>query len=177
MKLYTQRFDTPYGLMLIAVDDSGKLNRLVFPNEHARWAAEIVAKQFQIADDLARTESLCAPILAQLAEYFAGERRVFDLVLAPHGTPFQLSVWEMLKTIPYGKTITYAHLAELIGNPAARRAVGHANGANPIPIIIPCHRVIGANGQLTGFGGGLPLKAALLTLEGVLAPLQTKLAF
>jgi methylated-DNA-[protein]-cysteine S-methyltransferase len=89
----------------------------------------------------------------------------FDLVLAPEGTPFQVSVWRALQDIPYGETTTYGAVAKLVGRPTAIRAVGAANGANPIPIIIPCHRVIGSNGKLTGFGGGLPTKEKLLKLE------------
>ena len=177
MKLYSHPFDTPFGLMRIAVAEDGTLIRLIFPNEHAIWAAEIERRQHEILPDSAAAQSICQPILAQLAEYFAGERKQFTITVGPVGTPFQLSVWAALQTIPYGKTISYAQLAELIGNPPARRAVGHANGANPIPIVIPCHRVIGAHGQLTGFGGGLALKAGLLTLEGATAPLQTAFTF
>ena len=103
---------------------------------------------------------------AQLDEYFAGSRKEFDLPLAPRGTPFQLNVWRALQAIPYGETISYGELARQIHLPGAARAVGLANGANPLPIIVPCHRVIGADGSLTGFGGGLPIKRALLSLEG-----------
>lgn len=102
---------------------------------------------------------------AQLEEYFRGERREFDLPLAPAGTEFQRRVWQRLLAIEYGVTTTYGALAQELGNPNASRAVGLANGSNPIPIVIPCHRVIGANGALTGFGGGLPIKSALLDLE------------
>jgi methylated-DNA-[protein]-cysteine S-methyltransferase len=102
---------------------------------------------------------------AQLGEYFAGARRDFDLPLAPAGTPFQLTVWEQLRLIPYGTTTSYGELARRVGNPAASRAVGLANGRNPIAIIVPCHRVIGANGSLTGFGGGMAAKRTLLDLE------------
>jgi methylated-DNA-[protein]-cysteine S-methyltransferase len=101
----------------------------------------------------------------QLREYFAGQRADFDLPLAPEGTEFQRTVWRNLRDIPYGETISYGELAKRVGNPKASRAVGAANGQNPIPIVIPCHRVIGANGKLTGFGGGLPTKEALLALE------------
>ena len=101
----------------------------------------------------------------QLEEYFHGERREFDLPLAPRGTEFQQKVWRRLRDIEYGTTTTYGALAQELGNPQASRAVGLANGSNPIPIVIPCHRVIGANGALTGFGGGLPVKGALLALE------------
>jgi methylated-DNA-[protein]-cysteine S-methyltransferase len=105
-------------------------------------------------------------VLAQLDEYFCGTRRVFSLPLAPAGTAFQLTVWEALRAIPYGHTVSYAELARRLGNAGSARAVGLANGANPLPIIVPCHRVIGADGSLTGFGGGLYIKRALLSLEG-----------
>lgn len=104
----------------------------------------------------------------QLAEYFAGTRRTFDLPLAPKGTEFQRAVWRALADIPYGETISYVQLATRVGKPAATRAVGAANGRNPLPIVLPCHRVIGANGSLTGFGGGLPTKQFLLRHEGAL---------
>ena len=103
--------------------------------------------------------------LRQLRAYFAGDLEGFDLQLAPDGTPFQQKVWKALCKIPYGETISYGELAKRIGNPNASRAVGLANGSNPIPIIIPCHRVIGSNGKLTGYGGGLPIKEKLLALE------------
>lgn len=104
---------------------------------------------------------------AQLREYFAGARRTFDLPLAPHGTAFQQRVWTALRAIPYGETRTYGELAAAIDSPNASRAVGMANHRNPIPIIIPCHRVIGANGTLTGYAGGLEIKRRLLALEGI----------
>jgi methylated-DNA-[protein]-cysteine S-methyltransferase len=103
--------------------------------------------------------------IAQLEEYFAGTRRRFDLALAPEGSPFQCEVWAMLRRIPYGDTITYGELARRLGRSNAARAVGAANGRNPIPIVIPCHRVVGADGSLTGFGGGLDIKRRLLDLE------------
>ncbi len=102
---------------------------------------------------------------SQLRSYFAGELQEFDLPLAPEGTPFQREVWEQLCRIPYGETISYGELARRIGNPKACRAVGLANGSNPISIVIPCHRVIGSNGKLTGYGGGLATKEKLLALE------------
>jgi methylated-DNA-[protein]-cysteine S-methyltransferase len=106
-----------------------------------------------------------AEVIRQLRAYFGGKLKEFDVPLALEGTEFQLSVWRALRTIPYGETISYGQLAERIGNPKAVRAVGLANGANPIPIIVPCHRVIGSNGSLTGFGGGLVNKKKLLALE------------
>jgi methylated-DNA-[protein]-cysteine S-methyltransferase len=104
-------------------------------------------------------------VVDQLQSYFAGERTNFDLPLLLEGTDFQKKVWTALQEIPYGETISYKKLAETVGSPKGVRAVGAANGANPIPIIIPCHRVIGHDGSLTGFGGGLPLKKQLLELE------------
>ncbi|MDF2493993.1 methylated-DNA--[protein]-cysteine S-methyltransferase [Sphingomonas sp.] len=106
-----------------------------------------------------------AAAVSQLEEYFAGTRTTFDLPLDPVGTEFQRDVWRALLTIPYGETRSYADIARAIGRPTATRAVGAANGRNPIPIVTPCHRVIGSNGTLTGFGGGLPNKQLLLALE------------
>ncbi|WP_266168922.1 methylated-DNA--[protein]-cysteine S-methyltransferase [Dyella subtropica] len=106
-----------------------------------------------------------AAVRRQLDEYFAGDRQCFDLRLHPVGTPFQLEVWHELGRIPYGVTISYADLARRIGQPLAVRAVGAANGRNPLPIVLPCHRVIGSDGSLTGFGGGLPTKRFLLSME------------
>ena len=102
---------------------------------------------------------------AELAAYFAGARRVFTVPLDPAGTPFQRRVWEALRSIPYGKTASYGAIAAQIGNPRAARAVGMANHCNPIPILIPCHRVVGAGGELTGYAGGLEIKRRLLELE------------
>ncbi len=109
--------------------------------------------------------AILAKAAKQLQEYFDGRRRHFDLPLEPRGTPFQRSVWRELQKIPYGETITYGEIAARLGKPAAVRAVGASNGCNPIPIVIPCHRVIGANGSLVGFGGGLDKKRYLLRLE------------
>jgi methylated-DNA-[protein]-cysteine S-methyltransferase len=114
--------------------------------------------------------------LRQLAEYFRGERTEFDLPLDPKGTGFQRAVWKALLEIPYGETCSYGDLARAIGRPAAVRAVGAANGSNPIAIIIPCHRVIGASGKLVGYGGGLPMKRMLLDLETEHAHLFRKAA-
>ena len=120
-------------------------------------------------------EALCPPeeplledCARQLAEYFSGARRVFDLPLHPVGTAFRIKVWSELQQIPYGQTTTYGELARRVGNARGARAVGGANHHNPISIIIPCHRVIGADGSLTGYGGGLDMKEALLRLEGSL---------
>jgi methylated-DNA-[protein]-cysteine S-methyltransferase len=117
-----------------------------------------------------RDEGPFKDVAAQLAAYFSGARKAFDVVHEAEGTPFQRRVWRALLDIPYGETISYGELARRIGNPRAVRAVGRANGANPIAVIVPCHRVIGANGTLTGYGGGLDRKAKLLALEGVPLP-------
>lgn len=110
---------------------------------------------------------LLAEARAQLLDYFRGNRREFDLPLAPEGTPFRRRVWDALLTIPYGQIISYGELARRVGNPKAVRAVGQANHHNPLPIFIPCHRVVGADGTLTGYGGGLELKQYLLRLEEI----------
>jgi len=147
--------ESPVGTLLLTGDGT-RLNEILFPNKDRRpeAAAEKRAEPFR---EVAR----------QLAAYFEGNLKEFDfdLELAPQGTPFQLQVWEELQRIPYGETISYGELAQRMGNPSASRAVGAANGRNPIPIVIPCHRVIGAGGSLTGFGGGLATKRALLELE------------
>jgi methylated-DNA-[protein]-cysteine S-methyltransferase len=117
------------------------------------------------APEWQHNSGICEDVIRQLQEYFAGQRQVFDLPLDPHGTPFQRQVWAALQSIPYGETISYAELARRIGKTSAVRAVGAANGQNPLPIVIPCHRVIGSDGSLTGYGGGLPIKRFLLDLE------------
>ena len=120
----------------------------------------------KINPDLERDEMLCGEAKKQIEEYFKGERQVFQLDLVVEGTTFQKKVWEGLKQIPYGETISYKELAERIGNPKAQRAVGGANGANPIPLIVPCHRVIGKNGKMVGFmGNQIDIKEKLLAHE------------
>jgi methylated-DNA-[protein]-cysteine S-methyltransferase len=153
--IYTY-LETPIGMLLIAGDEEA-VRRIEFPkNGKAAWPE---------ADWRESSRGPVVEAVRQLGEYFAGKREQFDLPLAPAGTEFQRGVWRRLQEIPYGETISYGELAKRVGNPKASRAVGAANGQNPIPIVIPCHRVIGANGKLTGFGGGLPIKEALLALE------------
>ena len=123
--------------------------------------------QYRATDDIEISDAVLAVCADQLTGYFAGKRRHFELPLAARGTPFQQSVWDALADIPYGELRTYRDIARAIGNPAAVRAVGAANGRNPLPIVVPCHRVIGSNGTLTGFAGGLEAKRFLLQLEGV----------
>lgn len=118
-----------------------------------------------IRDDWKKKPDFFAPLKAQLRAYFKRELKHFDIPLAPVGTPFQLKVWQALRSIPYGELVSYKTIAKAIGNLKAVRAVGGANGKNPIPIIVPCHRVIGSDGSLTGFGGGLQAKKRLIDLE------------
>ena len=118
-----------------------------------------------------RDDAALAGVRAQLQEYFAGERRAFDVALELAGTPFQREVWQALLAIPYGETISYGELARRVRRPCGSRAVGAANGRNPIAVIVPCHRVIGADGTLTGYGGGLERKRLLLDLESGVLPL------
>ncbi|HWU74884.1 MAG TPA: methylated-DNA--[protein]-cysteine S-methyltransferase [Rhodanobacter sp.] len=151
---------SPVGVLRLVADNQG-LREIRFERE-AR--AEAVPPAW-IHASKARMPPPIAIARQQLQEYFAGERQHFELALHPVGTPFQLGVWQQLRLIPYGITISYGELARRVGNPAASRAVGAANGRNPLPIVVPCHRVIGSNGSLTGFSGGLPIKQKLLALE------------
>jgi methylated-DNA-[protein]-cysteine S-methyltransferase len=154
--MFSGSIPSPIGILTVAVDGDGAVRRLHFGRVTLAEAIE--------------DEEAVAPLRKQLAEYFAGERRVFDLELKPDGTAFQRAVWQGLMTIPFGQIISYAELAERAGYPGAFRAVGAANGANPIAVIMPCHRVIGSDGRLTGFGGGIPTKAKLLAHEGAISP-------
>jgi len=148
--------ETPIGKLLLAADAQA-IRHIGFPKNGEPMLAQ--------AGWIEGQNGPLREVSRQLREYFAGERTTFDLPLAPEGTDFQRNVWRKLQDIPYGHTISYGELARRVGNPKASRAVGAANGQNPIPIVIPCHRVIGANGTLTGFGGGLAAKEALLALE------------
>jgi methylated-DNA-[protein]-cysteine S-methyltransferase len=151
--------NTPIGrLLLVGTEDA--LRRIEFERGKTSRGAQSGWK---------RSPAPFRAAVDQLRAYFAGELRDFDLPLDPRGTEFQRQTWGALRKVPYGDTATYAEIARRIGRPTAVRAVGAANGQNPIPIIIPCHRVIGSNGQLTGFGGGLDIKRQLLELEGARA--------
>jgi methylated-DNA-[protein]-cysteine S-methyltransferase len=160
-------FDSPVGRLLLAGDADG-LALISFPcgrrprEPSATWT---------------RDEGVLGEAIAQLRAYFAGERREFTLPLRAGGTPFQERVWSALRAVPFGATISYGELARRIGQPAAARAVGAANGANPLPIVVPCHRVIGADHTLTGFGGGLETKRFLLAHEARLTRRQGELSF
>lgn len=160
--LFFEHVDTPIGTLTLAADADG-LRHIEFPdNRHPVDREDWIPGASGAAADVLRITR------EQLREYFEGTRHAFDLPLRPQGTAFQMDVWRMLATIPWGATWSYRDLAWAIGKPEAVRAVGAANGRNPLPIVLPCHRVIGADGSLTGFGGGLPIKAALLRLEGAL---------
>ena len=143
--------ESPTGKLLLAADDAG-LRHIIFEPAKPR-------------PDWRESATPLRETIRQLRAWFAGELRDFHLPLAPEGPAFHQRVWRELCNIPYGETISYGEIARRIGSPNASRAVGRANGANPIPIVIPCHRVIGSNGKLTGYGGGLPRKEFLLALE------------
>ena len=155
MPTYYTRIESPVGRLLVAGD--GRTLQFIL------WA-EGPRKSEPKPDWQEDAKKMAEPV-RQLKDYFAGKLEAFDLPLDPQGTPFQQKVWKLLCDIPYGETISYGELARRVGNPNASRAVGLANGSNPIAIIIPCHRVIGSNGKLTGYGGGLPNKEKLLALE------------
>ncbi|GJL83835.1 MAG: methylated-DNA--protein-cysteine methyltransferase [marine bacterium B5-7] len=153
--LYFTYFVSPVGALLLAGDESA-LHYLSFPSGH---------KAFGPRSEWHRADAPFVEVKRQLDAYFSGDLRNFDLRLHLSGTAFQTSVWQRLAEIPFGETRSYGQIAKELSSPKASRAVGAANGNNPIPVILPCHRVIGANGSLTGFGGGVPTKAFLLRHE------------
>jgi methylated-DNA-[protein]-cysteine S-methyltransferase len=165
MGMRTSVLDSPIGPLRLVADGDG-LRRIHF----AVGADPAPPEPGWLRDD-----DLLAPARTQLTAWFRGERRSFDLPMAPQGTPFQRQVWALLARIPWGSTTTYGALALALGKPGSARAVGAANGANPLPIVLPCHRVIGADGSLTGFGGGLDTKRWLLAHEGHRFPQQAAL--
>ena len=152
--IYTH-IESPHGPILLARNDAG-LTHIDFQEGEIRVKPK---------EDWARDDAPFGEAVGQLQAYFDGQRKSFDLPLAPAGTSFQLEVWRALRDIPYGNTISYGALASRIGRPAASRAVGAANGQNPLAIVVPCHRVVGANGKLTGYAGGIEIKQALLEHE------------
>ena len=154
-----KRMASPVGTLTLAATDQG-VAAILWENDRAgRVPVNLVAE--------ANRHPVLVETERQLAEYFAGQRTRFTLALDPSGTAFQRAVWDALLTIPFGETRSYAQIAEQIGRPTAARAVGAANGRNPLSIVAPCHRVVGASGALTGFAGGLEVKARLLAHEGV----------
>ena len=154
MTYYTY-MESPVGRLLLAGDETG-LQRVAFAEG---------GKALQPESDWREDARPLRQAVAQLNAYFAGDLRTFDLPLRMEGTPFQLAVWRALQDIPYGETASYGEIARRVGTPQGSRAVGLANGSNPIAIVVPCHRVIGSNGKLTGYGGGLNNKETLLALE------------
>jgi len=152
--MYHATIPSPIGALQLVATDQG-LCQIVLPGERVAYPSGLARQQHPVLSEAQR----------QLDLYFSGKLHDFTLPLAPQGTPFQLHVWQALDAIPYGVTISYAELATRIGRPKAVRAVGGANGRNPLPIIRPCHRVIGSDGSLTGFSAGLPIKRYLLHLE------------
>ncbi len=154
--MWFDEFATPVGKLIVAVDERGVRHVLFETSHHA----------LPPMDGWQRDKSATREVREQLLDYFAGRRKGFDLPINPVGTPFQRKVWLTLAKIPYGKTWSYGELAHKVGKPAAARAVGAASGRNPLPILLPCHRVVGSDGSLTGFGGGLSVKAWLLSHEG-----------
>jgi methylated-DNA-[protein]-cysteine S-methyltransferase len=160
MNLYTT-IDSPIGELLLAGDGTS-LQRLNMQD---------APRPFRVPGGWERTDDPFGEAIEQLGEYFAGERREFDLPLDLIGNPFERRVWDALLGIPFGETVSYGEIAKRIDAPTAPRAVGLANGRNPIALIVPCHRVIGANGSLTGYGGGLERKRYLLDLEAGTLPL------
>jgi methylated-DNA-[protein]-cysteine S-methyltransferase len=159
--IYYTRMKSRFGPLLVAASAEA-LCRIEF------------ARGDEVPEGWKRSDRELARIRRQLEQYFAGKRRSFALELAPEGTEFQRLVWYQVGQVPYGTTITYRELASRVGKPQAVRAVGAANGQNPIPIVIPCHRIIGTDGGLRGYGGGLDLKRRLLELEGADAPARPR---
>ncbi|MDA0352180.1 MAG: methylated-DNA--[protein]-cysteine S-methyltransferase [Chloroflexi bacterium] len=161
---YFDVLETPVGPLFVGGSSAG-VHIIKFVDQRESAAVLVAELEAAAGEPATRDRGASAVAVRQLEEYFAGTRVEFDLPLAPRGTPFQLGVWAALRTIPPGETTSYGAIAEAIGKPSASRAVGAANGKNPISIVVPCHRVIGANGTLTGYGGGLPRKAWLLNHE------------
>jgi len=163
MRQFYDTFPTPAGDFSVAVDSNGSVIATAFgglPELRERFAA----------DDVVHDPARVAAARAEVTEYFAGQRQEFTLQLAPSGTPFQHKVWAALVRIPFGETRSYGQLATELGNPGASRAIGRANATNPIALIVPCHRIIGSDGSLTGFAFGGDIKRQLLTHEGSSSP-------
>lgn len=168
-----RRIDSPIGLLVLGADPRGRLTSLAVgdgPRPDPRpcpppQASPEPGRQWRAGADPTPATGVLDETARQLAEYFAGRRLVFTVPLALDGTPFQQAVWAALGTVEWGRTVTYGELAARVGRPGAARAVGHANARNPVAVIVPCHRVVGADGTLTGYGGGLDAKRLLLDLE------------
>ena len=165
IRLHLDHLDTPIGRLALVVDDAGRLHAAGFTDAHARMARQLEHFRAREEIELAETNDPVG-VTEALRSYFDGDLRAIEaLEVAANGTPFQQSTWTALREIPSGHTWSYAALAARIGRPSAVRAVGAANGANPVAIVVPCHRVIGSSGKLTGYGGGLERKRWLLAHE------------
>jgi methylated-DNA-[protein]-cysteine S-methyltransferase len=155
VKRYWDLIETPFGLFAAWVDETGRLLRFRFRSDDAE----------RVDPEAAQNPGALENVRRQVAEYSGGKRQIFEFELLPEGAGFEQQVWKALSDIPFGRTVSYGAIAKSIGQPGAARAVGAANNANPIALIVPCHRVIGSDGALVGFGGGLPLKRKLLEHE------------
>ena len=162
--MYIGTVPTPIGLLEIIVDDHF-LSRISLPDSKNRSKSNKSCKQNLVACSAPDNHPLLCRVTGQLSEYFQRSRQKFNLPLRPQGTPFQQAIWKCMMDIPYGETRTYGEIAEAVGNRNKARAVGGAANKNPLPIVIPCHRVVGSSGSLTGFAGGLAVKRFLLELE------------
>ncbi|MFB5660957.1 methylated-DNA--[protein]-cysteine S-methyltransferase [Alteribacillus sp. HJP-4] len=153
-----EEYKTDFGTIRIVLKENGNLVRVVLTEHHWRTVVE--------NQELKKSVENSGEVRRQLQEYFEGKRKYFEVPFEMKGTPFQKEVWSALQSIPYGETTSYSEIASILGRPQAVRAVGHANSINPLPIIFPCHRVIGKNKTLTGYAGGMEMKKKLLQLEG-----------
>ncbi|HSU80094.1 MAG TPA: methylated-DNA--[protein]-cysteine S-methyltransferase [Candidatus Angelobacter sp.] len=165
--MYVDEMESPIGTLTISCLEEGLCHLSFGDLAETEMEIKTWAKKHKLPTELKRDTKMTQQIREQLQSYFEGKLTAFDIPLALLGTPFQVKVWEALQCIPYGETRTYKEIAELIGQPKAVRAVGGANNQNPVPVIVPCHRVIGSSGSLVGYGGGLDKKVNLLELEKV----------
>jgi O-6-methylguanine DNA methyltransferase len=163
--IFVEEMESPLGQLTVACLRDGLCHIEFGGLDKTRAGLQSWAKKHMLHNELKEDHDYTAEAIKQLDEYFVGNRIHFDLPLSLKGTPFQMKVWQSLREIPYGETKSYKEIAQMIGNPKAVRAVGSANNQNPVPIVIPCHRVIGTSGSLVGYGGGLDKKEILLSLE------------
>ncbi len=166
--VHTTRFDSPIGELILASTEKG-LAYLGLPRANGRGFAGWHRRHAN-GEEVCENSECNAPAIRQVIEFLEGKRQDFDLDLDLRATPFQLSVYQILEGIPYGEAISYAEVARRLGRPSAVRAVGAANGSNPLPLIVPCHRVVAADGQLQGYAGGVDLKVRLLAMESATRP-------
>lgn len=163
--IFVEEMESPIGILTVACLRDGLCHIEFGTLDETRIALQAWAKKHMLHNELIENPEFTGEAVKQLREYFDGKRKTFDLPINLKGTPFQVKVWKSLQDVPYGETKTYKEIAQMIGNPKAVRAVGSANNKNPVPIVIPCHRVIGSSGSLVGYGGGLDKKEILLSHE------------